>query len=142
MVGLTAPGDRLRAAGVVAERLPRQHLGEVRADRVGVGRLGLRGGLGADLGGLEEDDRVVLVERVALRAETARTTPPPGAATRCSIFIASRTAICWPGRTASPSATSIDTTVPCKGAQTATVPSGPSRAFARASPASASGASK
>ena len=43
----------------------------------------------------------------------------------CSIFIASMTKSCWPRCTASPSRTSIETIVPCIGAATATVPSGP-----------------
>ncbi len=47
---------------------------------------------------------------------TLVTLPPCGALTRCSIFMDSSTAICWPGRTRSPSATSMLTTVPCSGA--------------------------
>jgi len=41
------------------------------------------------------------------------------------IFIASITNSCWPWRTSSPSRTSIETIVPCMGAATATVFSGP-----------------
>ncbi len=40
--------------------------------------------------------------------------PPCAAVIRCSIFMASTTAICWPGRTVSPSLTAMLTTVPCK----------------------------
>src|SRR5690349_15045594 len=53
------------------------------------------------------------------------TLPPCGALTRCSIFMDSSTAICWPGRTRSPSATSMLTTVPCSGAGMGTEPAGP-----------------
>ncbi len=54
--------------------------------------------------------------------------PPWGAVTRCSIFMDSITAICWPGRTRSPSLTSIATTVPCRGAGIASDPAGPATA--------------
>ena len=66
MIGLAAPRDGFRAVLVEAERLPRQHVGEILADGVGVDRLRLRLRLGAGLGRLEEQDRIVLVERVAL----------------------------------------------------------------------------
>ena len=52
------------------------------------------------------------------RRRCARTMPPVSATTRCCIFIASSTAICWPARTGSPSFTSMLTTVPCSGALT------------------------
>ncbi len=65
MVRLAAFGDGLRPVRVETERLARQHVGEVRADRVGIGRLGLRRRPAVDVGRLEKEDRVVLVERVA-----------------------------------------------------------------------------
>ena len=45
--------------------------------------------------------------------------------TTCSIFIASITATCWPPATGSPSATASETIVPCSGAATAMLLSGP-----------------
>ncbi len=50
----------------MAERLPRQHLGEVGTDGVRVFRFGGGFRSGPDFGGREEHDRVVLEERVAL----------------------------------------------------------------------------
>ncbi len=65
MVGLAAPGDGVRPARVLAEGLPLQHLGQVRTDRVEVARRLFGLVLAADLGRLEEDDRVALVDRVS-----------------------------------------------------------------------------
>ena len=56
---------------------------------------------------------------------TPRTRPPCGAAMTCSIFIASTTAIGWPWRTASPTATWMATRVPWIGEATPAAPSGP-----------------
>ena len=77
-----------------------------------------------------------------LSAVTFVTLPPYGAVTRCSIFIDSMMAICCPGRTRSPSATSIVTTVPCRGADTGSDPTGPVTLAAKiptASPGSTAG---
>ncbi len=54
-----------------------------------------------------------------------RTMPETWAAMTCSIFIASMTRTCSPWRTAAPSATVTLTMVPCMGAGSGTVFSGP-----------------
>ena len=59
--------------------------------------------------------------------------PPWGAVITCSIFIASTTAICWPWRTSSPTATSMATMVPWIGEATPAEPSGPVGATASSS---------
>ena len=55
----------------------------------------------------------------------ARTTPGAPAVTTCCIFIASSTSTSWPASTVAPGATLRATMVPCIGARSAIVPSGP-----------------
>ena len=66
MIGLAPPGDRLRAIRVESKSLTRQHVGEILANGVRVDRLGSHLGPGAGVGRLDEQDDIVLVERIAL----------------------------------------------------------------------------
>ena len=57
---------------------------------------------------------------------TSRTTPPASAAITCSIFMDSMIISACPARTVSPAVTDTLTSVPCSGARSGFVPSGPS----------------
>ena len=65
-----------------------------------------------------------------------RTMPEHAATTLCCIFIASSTSTSWPASTVAPSSTLNDTTVPCMGARSGTVPSGPMASAASSAAAS------
>ena len=108
------------------------YLGEIGPDVVEVDGLGRAAGGDRDLALLDEQQRVALVDGVTRLGPIRRTTPLAAALMTCSIFMDSMTSTAWPAATSSPTATEIDTIVPCSGAGRATVPSGPAWVIAAA----------
>ena len=66
MIGLATFCNRLRAVFVEAKSLSRENVGEVGPDGVEIDIFACRLFVHADIGRLDEQDRIVLVERVAL----------------------------------------------------------------------------
>ena len=120
LVGLAAALDRGRAVLVQRDGVARDQFGEIGPDVVEIDILFLGRRHGRRPRPARDSRMASSCISVAPASPTIFVTLPPcGAVTRCSIFMASSTAICWPGRTRSPSLTSIVTMVPCSGAGTA-----------------------
>ena len=119
LIGLAPALDRRRPVFIERNGVARDQFGEIGADVIEIDILFLR----RRHGHRSRPARETGSPRPASgsRRHPAAifvTLPPCGAVTRCSIFMDSSTAICWPGRTSSPSLTSMATMVPCSGAGT------------------------
>ncbi len=102
LVGLAPPLDRRRAVLVQRDRVALDQFGQVGADVVEIDILFLGDIIARRPRPAQIKDRLALHQRDAGLSRDLVTLPPCGAATRCSIFMDSSTAICWPGRTRSP----------------------------------------
>ena len=124
LVGVAAALDRGRPVRIERVGLARDQLGKIRADVVEID-VGFRcRRIGRDVERLEIHDRFAMHQRDAVAGDELHDAAALSAMTRCSIFMDSITASCWPGRTISPSFTWMVTMVPCSGAATITAPSG------------------
>ena len=126
LVGLAPPRHRVGPLVVERQRAALEILGEVGPDMVEVDLLLDRGALHLDIGLLDEQQRMALVDRLAGLDRDAPHVAARRALISCSIFMASMISSGWPAATASPSFTDRLTIVPCIGAGTGTVPSGAS----------------
>ena len=119
LVGLAPPLDRGRPVFIERDRRGAR---SVRPDRDGCGRDRHPLPRSTSWASISAGSRYRIasscISVTPASAATFVTLPPCGAVTRCSIFMDSSTAICWPGRTRSPSLTSMATMVPCSGAGT------------------------
>ena len=90
--------DRLGPRVVERQRVALEHLGEVGPDVVEVDLLLDRRALHLDVGLLDEQQRMALVDRLAGRDGDPPHVPRAAAAITCSIFMASMTSSGWPAR--------------------------------------------